>query len=120
LIDVHQNVKGSFDVEIYGLVIFVALEGVVEKVAESGRGKEGLGSGPARDVKGVARVSAGQGGVGDVLRTQGMNNDATANDLRSIHAGFSKDEKALTADGAVDARSELRLLTYVHVRPAFG
>jgi hypothetical protein len=111
----------SLDIEIYDLVIIrLGLEGVVEKVAENGGGKEGLGSGPAGDVECAARVSAGRGGVGDVVRAEGVNDDAAADNLRGVHAGFGKDEKALTADGAADARGELRLLTYVHGGPAFG
>src|ERR1700733_10726579 len=67
-IDVHQYDIDSLDIEIYGLVIKpLELEGVVEKVTEHCGGEEGLGSRPAGDVKGVAGVSAGRGGVGDVV-----------------------------------------------------
>jgi hypothetical protein len=75
---------------------------------------------PAGDMEGAARVSAGRGALGDVVRAESVNDDAAADDLRGVHAGFGKDEKALTADGAVDAGGELRLLTYVHGVPAFG
>lgn len=117
----HQYDIDSLDIEIYGLVIKrLELEGVIEKVTEDGGGKEGLRSRPAGDVKGVAGVSAGRGGVGDVVRAEDVNHNAAARHLRGAHALFGKDEKTLPADRATDAGGELRLLTYVHGRPAFG
>ena len=55
----------------------LSLERVIEKIAEDRGGKEGLGSGPAGDVEGAAWVSAGRVGTCDMVRTEGVQNDAT-------------------------------------------
>jgi hypothetical protein len=70
-------------------------------------------------MKGAARMSAGRGGVSDVVRAEGVKHNAAADHLRGVHAVLGKDEKALTADRATDAGGESRLLTYVHGGPAF-
>jgi hypothetical protein len=87
------------------------LERGVEKIAERRRGEERLRSGPAGNVEGTRRMSAGGGGVGGMMRAKDMLDEAAVHALIRLHAVLGIDEKALAAYGAADARGEFRWRT---------
>ena len=77
------------------------LEGVVEKIAECGRGKERLRPRPVGNMKSGLGVSAAISRV-RMMRAQDMLNHAAMDIVAGFHTVFRVNQEALAADRTAD------------------
>jgi len=85
------------------------LKGSVEKIAEQRRSQKRLGAGPARDMEGAFRMSAGRGRP-RVMHAKHMLNDAAIDVMTRLDAAFRIDEETLAANGTANVRGYPRWL----------
>jgi hypothetical protein len=83
---------------------------VFHKIAEEGGGPEWRRAGPAGNVEGAVRVSAGRGDACAVMCAEGLLNDSAALLAADVHALLGVDEKTLATDRTTGIRGKFRLL----------